>query len=151
MNSQSFVSQSRRSSMELLPNEREISYHRIHHFFDQNKRWIGVLCAVVILAIVGGMIWGLQKDQLHDRANSRLASAHTTKALQEVIREFGGTEAALFAELTLADIYFRKSQWDQATTCYQNVIKRYPSSPLAPSATIGLAAVAEAKGKVKEA
>lgn len=149
---------SSRSGADLLPNEQQISYDSVHRFFEQNRLWIGVLSVVVILGVLGVVGWRFQEDQLRRQANTRLAAAYSIDSetysidsLRAITRDFPGTDAALIATMTLANVYFQQEQWDQAVGCYQTIVDRYPSSPFLSSALIGLAAIAETKGKTKEA
>jgi len=140
-----------RRPADLLPNEREISYDSIHGFFYRHKAWIVSLSVTVILGMVAVLAWRLQEGQVRRQADLQLARANTVDLLQAVARDFQGTPASLIATVVLADVYFQQGQWERATACYQTVVDRHSTSLLAPSALIGLAAVAEATGKTEEA
>ncbi len=142
---------SRQRTVDLLPNEQEISYDRIHGFFNRYKSWIIGFCLLVVLAAGGLIAWRYQEDQLHERAQTQLANAQSLDALQAVVRDYAGTDAALVALMSLGDIYFQQNQLDQASSAYQAVLERYPESPLAPSAGVNLAAIMETRGNLDKA
>ncbi len=136
---------------DLLPNEQEISYEHVHNYFNRNMRWIVALCVALILVAGWMMLSRYQEDKLRQEANTKLAQAHSTEALQAIAGEYAGTDAAMIASLAMGDAWFQQRQWDKAGACYQEIALRYPSSPMAPSAMIGLAAIAESTGKTAEA
>lgn len=138
---------------DLLPNEQEISYEKIHDFFTRNKSIIVGVCFVMILAGVGYMAWRYQEDQVRQEAAEKLATSHSLESLQVIAQDkkFAHTESALIAGMMLADLYFKQNQFDKAVSTYQSVIDQFPDSPLAASAQIGVAAVLEAQGKLPEA
>ncbi len=146
----------KRPSNGLLPNEREIFFERGYHFLNHNKYWIIGLSLLTIAVVAWFVTSYLKESKLQQKANDTLSAAHSTETLQAVIQNFPGTDAALLATMTLANNYFDQGQidktaWDKAASLYQTVAEHYPSSPLRPSALIGLAAVMEAKGNVDEA
>lgn len=151
MNASRFPSQPKQQIRDLLPNEQEVSFDHVQNFLKRYRAWILGLGAVFILLIIGWTAWQIQRNKIIEQANLRFASAQTPEALQLVIQEFNGTDAALLATMILADIYFQQGQWDKAAATYQSVVGRYSGSPLSSSAIIGLASIAEVNGKTDEA
>jgi TolA-binding protein len=139
------------SNVDLLPNEREVSYEGLPRVWNQNKSLIIGSAVLLILAAAGFATWQFQEAKTLEQANASFAAARTPEALQRVAQDFEGTTPALLAAIKLADMYFQESQWDKAGDLYRITAEKYPSSPLKPSALIGQAAVLEAKGKVPEA
>ncbi len=138
-------------TIDLLPNEQEISYDKVHNFFNRYKLWIVGLCILVGLVTAGLIAWQYQENQLRERAQISLANAHSSEDLQAVAGDFGGTDAALLALLRLGDEYFQQNQLDRALGAYQTVLDRYPASTLAPSAAINIATIMESSGKTHDA
>jgi TolA-binding protein len=136
---------------DLLPNEQEVSFDRVHDFFNRYRALIAVFSVGLILAAVGFTAWQMQEDKRVEQARARFAAARSTEALQSVVQDFPSTEAALLANMALGDLYFQQSQWDKATASYQRVIDQFPGSVLTPSAEMGIAAIAEATDKAAEA
>ncbi len=136
---------------DLLPNEEEISYERLRDLANRHKTWLVGLFFLAILAIVGAVAWRYQGMQLQEKANARLAQAQSLDSLQAVALEFRGTDAALAADMTLADIYFQQGQWEKSAAFYRKVLESHAFSPLVGSANIGLAAILESTGKIDEA
>ncbi|MBI4023460.1 MAG: tetratricopeptide repeat protein [Verrucomicrobia bacterium] len=136
---------------DLLPNEREITYDQFRSFMNRNKSWIIGLLAVCILAAVGFVAWNFQQRQLRQQANEQFAAARSPEMVEAVAREFPGTDAELLASITVADYYFQQRQWVKAQGYYQKVLEHHSTSPLAPSALFGMAAILEANGKTDEA
>ena len=144
-------STSPKRSLDLLPNEQEVSYDYVHSFFRKNQMWILALSVLLIAGSIGFMIWRQQVGTVHTQAETKLASANSLEMLKVVVHDYPGTPSALVATMALGDTYFRMGDLELANGYYKSVIDDYPNSFLRPSALLGMAAVAEANGRVPEA
>ena len=151
MNASNSAFSSQRRKQDLLPNEQEVSYERLHGFFPRYKFWIGAASVFVILAAAGYIAWCLQENHIRRQSGLKLAQARTIEDFKSVIHDFPGTNAALLATLRLADMYYEQQKWEDAKNTYQEAIKNFALSELVPSALIGEAAVFENTGNFTDA
>ena len=149
---------------DLLPNEREVTYEEIYHFYNRYKTWILLLILAILMGIFGWLVWRSKQGQVHQQASERLAAAQqqlskspnpeTLKAissLQAVVQEYPSSEAAAVASLTLGNIYSEQKEWDKAIQSYEFITKNHRNSPLTPLAILGHATILETTGKLEEA
>jgi TolA-binding protein len=52
------------------------------------------------------------------------------------VKYFGGTDLAPTAQYSIADIYFRKSDYNAALTAFDAVLEKYPEGPKTPDARL---------------
>lgn len=144
----------RSRSPDLLPNEQEISYDHIHNFFNRNKTWITGICILAVLLAGWMVVSRFQQDQAREEAGQKLAvamQARSMEPLQQVARDYAETEAGLYANMLMADLWFQQRQYEKAGQCYAEVELRHPESPFTPSAIIGQATILEVTGRSSEA
>lgn len=130
----------------------DINAPRITDPFDFEVFWARhgqkiMIGALAVLALGGAaFLWQRQQASKAEAAAARLATARDTRSLEAVAQEFTGQETGALALLRLADAYFHESRYDDAAQAYQKFQAQYPRHQFGPTATLGLAAVREAKG-----
>ena len=130
---------------------------RITDQFDLEAFWTAhgrkILIAVGAVAAFGVVLLFRQNqsNQRMEQAATSLAMASDPAALEQVAREFTGTQTALEALSRLANLQYRAGQYGDATSAYERVLREFPSNPLAESARLGLAAIQEAQGNFEVA
>lgn len=92
-----------------------------------------------------------QSNQRMEQAATRLAMANDPASLEQVAREFAGTQIALEALSRQGDLQYRAGRYAEAASTYENILRDYASNPLAESARLGLAAIQEAQGNFEAA
>ncbi|HUI06842.1 MAG TPA: tetratricopeptide repeat protein [Verrucomicrobiae bacterium] len=130
---------------------------RITDQFDFETFWaenskkiiIGVLAVVVFGG--GVLFWQYRSNQQMELAADSLAKATDPSSLEQVAREFQGTDAALEALSRLSEMQYREGRYAEAASTYERILKEFPSNPLSESARLGLAAVQEAQGNFEAA
>ncbi len=120
-------------------------------FWEQHGQKI--IWAAIALAAIGVvvLVWQRQKAQQADEAASRLAVAGDASALQGIIRDYPGQQAAASAMIRLADLDFRSGKFAEAADVYHQFQVAFPQHPLLETASLGLAAVQEAQGNLQAA
>jgi len=130
---------------------------RITDQFDFEVFWAANSRKVIIgvLAVVGFggavLLWQQRSNQRMQSAADSLAKASDPTSLEQVAREFAGTQTAMEALSRLSDIQFREGKYSEAAATYERILKDYPGNPLTESARLGLAAVQEAQGNLEAA
>ena len=130
---------------------------RITDQFDFETFWtdngkkiiIGVLAVVAFGAVL--LLRQSQSNQRMEQAAASLAMANDPASLEQVAREFAGTQTALEALCRLGDMQYREGKYTEATSTYERILRDFPANPLAESARLGLAAVQEAQGNFEAA
>jgi tol-pal system protein YbgF len=82
---------------------------------------------------------GLQAGALYTSAYSDMLAGKYDIAFQEFseyVKYFGGTDLAPTAQYSIADIYFRKSDYNAALTAFDAVLEKYPEGPKTPDARL---------------
>ena len=136
---------------DLLPNEQEISYENLIEWLDHRKNWLIGLFGAAILAVVGVIAWRYQTVRVESDAALALTEARSIESLQGIVQRHAGTRSAVFAAMTLADVFFQQAEWDKAAALYQGVLRDHPSSSFAPAAVLGMGALEEARGNKEDA
>ena len=130
---------------------------RITDQFDLEAFWAqnGTKVIIGVLAVVvfgGGLLyWQYQSNQRMEQAADSLARASDPAALEQVAREYQGTQTALEALYRLSNMQYAEGKYAEATGTFEKVLKDFPSDPLADSARLGLAEIQEAQGNFEAA
>ena len=120
-------------------------------FWAENGRKI-IIGVLAVIAFGGGvLLWQQRSNQRMELAADSLAKASDPASLEQVAREFPGTQTALEALSRLSDIQYREGRYAEATATYERILRDFPSNSLAESARLGLAAVQEAQGNIEAA
>jgi len=132
-------------------------------WFETNKKRVAMMAGgLAVVAVIGGfVVW--QRGQRRVDAELALSSIHmpfapsepiapgTGDKLAQIAEEFEGTSAAAKATLRAGAAYFAENNFAKAQEQFEKLLRGYAESEWVPSAVYGLAAVAEAQGKLPEA
>ncbi|MEJ2135338.1 MAG: tetratricopeptide repeat protein [Desulfofustis sp.] len=127
-------------------------------FVRENKRLVQAAVAGLVILIVGWSLYDSYRDGRIEKSSEALFAAQELSGqemldkLAEVEKEYGGTDAALWARINAAQEFMENSQMSEAQQKFKELrddIK--PSSPLWPLVSVGIAQSAEAAGNFDEA
>ena len=131
-------------------------------FLQRNRMWVVSGIVGVVLVIAVSTVW--IKDQRAGRSAAWDLLAEATIAeregetdraerlYEEVIENFGRTEARIMAGTSLGDLQFTEGKFDEAMEIYQDVLDRVGDDPLVAFAAYnGVGACLEEQGKYEEA
>jgi len=85
------------------------------------------------------------------QANFMEASPERTAALEKVVADYGGTQAARFASFGLANALYDEGKYDEALESFRKFLKENSNHLLAPSAAEAVGYCQESLGQWKEA
>jgi predicted negative regulator of RcsB-dependent stress response len=129
----------------------------LHRFWEKNSRTIFVICAIVLLGIIGKGAYELYLNQQNKAVAAEYASASTSDKLKTFAADHPNTELAGLAYLRLADEAYSGQKYSDAVSAYQRAADALKSTPFAARAQIGLAIAkiqsgqqAEGETKLKE-
>lgn len=132
-------------------------------WLEQNKKRIlvgGVGLLVVVLALVAYANWQAQRESGAARALSEIralpqadgsAAPPPPDAFLKVANDFAGTKAASRALLLAAGGYFVEANYTESQARFEEFLRQYPQSPLAPQALLGVAANLNAQQQNEQA
>jgi TolA-binding protein len=89
--------------------------------------------------IPGGPPQGIQSGTLYTSARGDLLAGKYDIAFQEFsdyLKYFGNTDFAPSAQFYIADIYFRKADYNSALTAYDAVLEKFADNPKTPEARL---------------
>ncbi len=127
-------------------------------FVRENKRLVQAAAAGLVILIVGWSLYDSYRDGRIEKSTEALFAAQELSGqemldkLAEVEKDYGGTDAALWARINAAQEFMENSQMSEAQQKFKELrddIK--PSSPLWPLVSVGIAQSAEAAGNFDEA
>lgn len=127
-------------------------------YIRKNQRMIQVVIGIVIVAVVAWSLYSSYAEKQREEAATALSLAVAqdvdTKAsvLQDVVNKYGGTSSAVWAEVELAHLDLKNSNFAAAASKYKALVdKTDAKSPLYPLAVFGLAQAYEADKNYQEA
>ena len=126
-------------------------------WFEVNKQVIVTGLAVVVAAVVAGMIVSWRRGQSEANAGHALhvatmtEGAITSQALLQVAADHSGTHAAERARLMAAGQLFAEAKYGEAQAQFEKFAADFGNSPLLPSAVLGIASALDAQNKSAEA
>src|SRR5579871_2344742 len=120
-------------------------------FWAEYGKQITTALVVIVVVGLGILFWQYQTSSRAEQAAQSLAQARDVMGLEQVVRDYPGSQTAADALFRLGDAYYSGGQYAQAASTYQKIINDYSSYPLAASARLSLAQVAEAQGNVDSA
>ncbi len=124
---------------------------RFEQFLDRNQKNLIMLTVGVAVAVAGFIVYqGVATGKEHG-AGADFCEADDLAALQNVIKEFGGTAAAGSATIALADRQWDEGQWPKAVETLVQFIDAKPKHPAIPAAKASLAAKYKQREDIKEA
>lgn len=127
-------------------------------FIRKNQRMIQVIIGVIIVAVVAWSLYGSHVEKQREEAATALSLAveqepgSRATALQEVIKNYGSTSSAIWAEVELAHLDMKNQDFASAAAKYKSLVgKTDETSPLYPLALYGLAQAYEGEKNYTEA
>ena len=140
-----YVDESDKNNLEVLLEQLNLPPAAVK-FVRENKRLVQAAGAGLVILVVG---WSLSEALF---AAQELSGQEMLDKLAEVEKEYGGTDAALWARINTAQEFLENSQMSEAQQKFKELrddIKS--SSPLWPLVSVGIAQSAEAAGNFQEA
>ncbi len=120
-------------------------------FLDKNQKNLIVFAILLALAAVALVVYrGVEKSR-QQTAGAALAKADDLAALQAVVKEHAGTQAASSATVLLAERQWDAGQQDAAIASLRDFIASSPDHAATPAAQASLGAKLMAQGKSAEA
>jgi TolA-binding protein len=122
-----------------------------HTFIEQNKSRIGLIAAVVAVALV---VFGVVQTVSNSRdkaATQAFAAATDDAGYRKVMDQYGSTRAGGDAALILAAKLREEKKYDESVALLKSFISSHSSHPLISGAWLSLGATLEAQGKLDEA
>jgi predicted negative regulator of RcsB-dependent stress response len=115
-------------------------------FIRKNSLNLIIVCICIVLIILGSTYYKNYRRGQEDQAAAALVAAvkmdnagERAAAMQEVIAEFGGTNASLWGRLELAHVDYQAGNFEQAVSQYKDIAADLPSdSDLLPLVTYSL-------------
>jgi len=128
-------------------------------FIRKNARnlQIGLICVVVL--VLAGIFFDYYSQVQEKKGASLLASGLQTESteqrsdiLENVIRDYGRTDAARWSRLELAHLDFKEGKFEAAAAKYKDILAALPAdNSLAPLTRLNLAQSYEQAGRYDEA
>ena len=117
------------------------------------KAWIGkygshalTAVLVVLVALTSLHLWNARAGRRAAEANLRLGSARSVADLEAILNDFGGSDVAPLASLSLAKLHFENGNYTAALAQYERFLKDWPGHDLRPAAELGRIFCIEARG-----
>ena len=115
-------------------------------FIRKNQRIIQVIIGIIIVAVVTWSLYGSHVEKQREEAATALSLAleqepgNTAAALSDVVSQYGSTSSAIWAEVELAHLDMKNSQFSSAAEKYKVLVdKTVIENPLFPLVVFGLA------------
>lgn len=120
-------------------------------FLDRNQKSLIVLAILLAIGTAAFVVYqGIEKSR-QNTAGEAFTKAADSAALQAVINEHAGTQAAHSATVLLADRQWADGQQDAAIGTLRSFIAANPDHPAHPAAQASLGAKLMAQGKSEDA
>jgi predicted negative regulator of RcsB-dependent stress response len=128
-------------------------------FIRKNARILQIALICVAVFVLGWIFYDYYAEQQENKGASLLASAmqadspeQQVQLLENVIREYSRTDAALWSKLELGHIDYQAGRFDAAAARYKETLDSLSSSsPLLPLARLSLAQSYEENGQYDQA
>ncbi|BHH83143.1 YfgM family protein [Desulforhopalus sp. 52FAK] len=127
-------------------------------FIRKNQRIIQVLIGIVIVAVVAWSLYGSYVEKQREEAATALSlavekdPATRGAALSEVIANYASTTSAIWAEVELAHLDMKNSDFSAAAEKYKSLVEKSDiENPLYPLVVFGLAQAYEGDKKYSDA
>jgi TolA-binding protein len=120
--------------------------------FDNLKAWFQKHGSHALTIGLGVLVVVTAMQMLHSRtgrraveADRRLAAAQSVEDYESVIRDFGKTDIAPVAVISLAKLHFDNGNYEPALSQYDHFLAKWPSHDMAPVAVLGRVFCIEAR------
>ena len=127
-------------------------------FVKENKRMVQAGIAVLVIAVVAWALYGSYRDNQIKKSSEALFAAQDLSGQQmldklaQVEKDFGGTDAGLWAGINAAQELMKNGQMSEAQQKFTEVRANLKAtSALWPLVTVGIAQAAEATGDFQRA
>jgi len=128
-------------------------------FIRKNARTLQIALICVAVFVLGWIFYDYYTEQQENKGASLLASAmqagsaeQRVPILENVIRDYSRTDAALWSKLELGHIDFQEGRFDKAAARFKEALDELSSaSPLMPLARLSLAQCYEQGGQYDQA
>lgn len=124
---------------------------KLHLFWKNNRNAIFIVCAAVLLAIVGKGLWERFTRERELDVEKEYAAAKTTEQLKAFSTKHGDHTLAGVAQLRIADEAYAAGKAADAIAGYDKALTTLKSGPLAARAKLGRALAKIQAGKGGEA
>ncbi|PTX91581.1 tetratricopeptide repeat protein [Opitutus sp. ER46] len=124
---------------------------QMSRFWQKNRTMILVLCAVILVAIVGRDVWGYVQRAGERKVEAAFVASNTPEKQRAFIAEHPKHTLAAVAEVQLADEAYKAGKSADAVAGYDRAIAILKQDPLAARAQLGRALAQVQGGKVVEA
>jgi predicted negative regulator of RcsB-dependent stress response len=120
-------------------------------FLDRNQKRLMVAGLLLAVGVAGVVVYrGVQKGN-QEAAGRSLQGAEDLSALQAVLRDFPGTEAAGSAQVLLGNQQWEEGQQDAAIETLRGFLAAEPEHPARHTARASLGSKLASQGKVEDA
>ncbi|MSU33515.1 MAG: tetratricopeptide repeat protein [Pedosphaera sp.] len=138
-------------------------------WLEENRQLIASLFIAFSLLVVIAMVWRWRSKMVEQVANEALLAAYTpstppatptpsaeelkvsSDTLLKIASDHSGTSAGERALLLAAGQLFAEGKYGPAREKFDSFLQKFPESPFAATAQMGLAATSDAMGKAAEA
>ncbi len=120
-------------------------------FLDRNQKSLIALAILLALGTAALVVYRGIEQSRQDTAGEAFNKASDLAALEAVIKENPGTNAAQSAEVLLAEQQWKAGQQDAAVSTLQHFLTANPDHPAHPAAQASLGAKLMAQGKNEDA
>jgi predicted negative regulator of RcsB-dependent stress response len=120
-------------------------------FLDRNQKNLIILAILLALGAAGFVVYRGIEQSKQDTAGEALNKAEDLAALQAVVSQHPGTNAARSATVLLADRQWTEGQQDAAIETLRSFVSANPNHPAHPAAQASLGAKLMAQGKSGDA
>jgi len=124
---------------------------RVTLFWEKNRTIVYVVCALVVVAIVGRGILNYSARQKELAVQAAYAAATTNDQLKSFASAHAGHALAGVALVRLADDAYKAGKAAEAVTGYDSALNALKTGPLAARAKLGRALAKAISGKAAEA
>jgi len=112
--------------------------YRLHKFWEKNANAIYLLCAVVLIAIIGKGGYDFYLVRHENEVGADYAAASTSEKLKSFATAHAGHQLAGVARLRLGDEAYAAGNFTQAAVDYQAAADVLKTGPFAGRARLGL-------------
>lgn len=128
-------------------------------FIRKNSRKLQIVLVCAVILVVGWILFDYYSNVQERKGASLLASGLQSESdeqriqvLQQVIDEFGSTDAARWSKIELAHLEYREANYEAAAAKYKDIIDELSTdNPLQPLIRLSLAQSYEQAGQLDQA
>ena len=124
---------------------------RFKHIASKHGKFIVFAIAVVLLAAAAGGLHRRRMVAKADEAIQLLTESRTTKDLETLVAEHGGSPLVPIALIRMAKLYYDSGNYNVALSKYDEFVENYPDHAMTTAAVLGKIQCMEARGQVQDA